>query len=91
MQKANFLPQIVFEILKFQKYMPSDWSRAFSFATQELDFSQSCGFHRFPKTIMLYHLKPKNHKLFAKSVLLIYFSALWACLTKPKENDLIKL
>ena len=46
MQKANFLPQIVFETLKFKK---CDWSRAFSMATQELDFSQPCDILQIPK------------------------------------------
>ena len=41
--------------------MQSDWSRAFSIATQELDFSQPSSFHRFPKATMVYHLKLKNH------------------------------
>ena len=71
----------------------SDWSRVFSITTQELDFSQPCRFYRFSK--VLYHLKPKNHtdeaNLSSKSVLLIFFRALRACLTKPKENYMIKL
>ena len=40
MEKANILPQLVFEILKFKKNMHSDWSRVFSVKTHELDFSQ---------------------------------------------------
>ena len=40
--------------------MQSDWPRSFSNATQELDFSQPCSFHRFPKATMVYHLKLKN-------------------------------
>ena len=75
--------------------MQSDWSKPFLMATQELDFSQSCGFHRFPEATMVYHLKQKNHIdgpiFFSKSVMLIYFRALWACLTKPKENFMVKL
>ena len=39
--------------------MQSDWSRVFSITTQELDFSQPCGFYRFSKVV--YHLKRKNH------------------------------
>ena len=39
--------------------MQSNWSRVFSITTQELDFSQPCGFYRFSKVV--YHLKPKNH------------------------------
>ena len=77
MQKANFLSQIVFDKLKF---MQSDWLRAFSITTQELDFSQPYSFYRFPKVV--YHLKPKNHingpNIFSKSVLPIYFSVLRA-------------
>ena len=61
MKKAKFLPQIVFDILKFKKNMQSDYSRAFSIMIQELDFSQQCGFYRFPKATMVYHLKLKNY------------------------------
>ena len=43
--------------------MQSDWYTAFSITTQELDFSQPYGFHRFPKATMVYHLKPKNHHI----------------------------
>ena len=43
MQKANFLPQIVFEILKSKIIMQSDWLAAFSITTQELELSQPCG------------------------------------------------
>ena len=38
--------------------MQSDWLRKFSITTQKLDFSQPCGFHRFPKETMAHHLKP---------------------------------
>ena len=38
--------------------MQSDWSRAFLITTQELDFSEPCGFYRFSKVV--YHLKSKN-------------------------------
>ena len=73
--------------------MQSDWSRTYSITTKELDFSQPCGVYRFSKVV--YHLKPKNHidgpNLSSKSVLPIYFRALRACLTKPKENYMIKL
>ena len=79
--------------IKILKIMQSDWSRVLSITTQELDFPQPCGFYRFSKVV--YHLKPKNHidvtNLFSKSVLLIFFRALRACLTKPKENYMIKL
>ena len=75
MQKANFLPQIVFDI-KILKIMQSDQSRVFSIKTQELDFSQPCGFYRFSKVV--HNLKPKNHidgtNLSSKSVLPIFFS-----------------
>ena len=40
--------------------MQYDWWRAFSITTQELDFSQPCGFHIFPKATMVYHLKPEK-------------------------------
>ena len=86
MQKANFLSQIVFEILKFKKIIQYDWSRTFSITTQELDFSQLCGFRRFLKATMMYHLKSRNHTdgpfFFSKSVFPIYFRALSAFLTK---------
>ena len=59
MQKANFLPQIVFEKPKFKKIMQSDWFRVLSVTTQELDFSKPCIFYRFSK--VMYHLKSKNH------------------------------
>ena len=60
---------------------------------QELDFSQPCLFYRFSKVV--YHWKPKNHidglNVSSKSVLPTFFKALRACLTKPKENYIIKL
>ena len=73
--------------------MQSDWSRVFSVTTQELDFSPPSHFNRFSKVV--YHLKLKNHiggpNLSSKSVLQIFFRALRACLTKPKENYKMKL
>ena len=33
--------------IKIKRIMQSDWSRVFSTTTQELDFSQPCGFYRF--------------------------------------------
>ena len=73
--------------------MQSDWSRVFSITTQELDFSQPCHFDRFSKVV--HHLKSKNHidgpNILSKPVLLIFFRILRACLTKPKENCMIKL
>ena len=75
--------------------MQSDWSRAFSIATQELDFSQPSSFHKFPKATMVYHSKLKNHIdgaiFFSKSLLPIYFRALWACLKKVKGKCMINL
>ena len=81
--------------IKILKNMQSDWSRVFSITTQELDFSQLCGFYILSKGV--YHLKPKNHidgtNHSSKSVLLIFFSEHlghpW--LNKPKENYMIKL
>ena len=65
--------------------MQSDWLRGFSITTQELELSQSCGVS----------FKTKNHIdgliFFKKSVFPIYFRVLRACLTKPKENYMIKL
>ena len=56
--------------------MQCDWSKASSVTTQELDFSQPCGFYRFSKVV--HNLKPKNHidgtNLSSKSVLPIFFS-----------------
>ena len=79
--------------IKILKFMQSDWSRVFSITTKELDFSQPCRFCRFSNVV--YHLKLKNHidwsNLLSKSVLLIFFRAISACLTKPKENYMIKL
>ena len=73
--------------------MQSDWSRVFSITTQELDFSQPSGFYRFSKVV--YHLKQKNHfdgtNLSSKSVLPIFSRRLGECLTKPKENYMMKL
>ena len=40
--------------------MQSDWARAFLHLTQEPDFSQTCGFNRIIKVIMLHDLNPKN-------------------------------
>ena len=39
--------------------MQSNWSRALSITTQELDFLQPGGFPRFPKATMVYHLNQK--------------------------------
>ena len=82
-----------FRDIKIQKIIQSGRSRAYSVTTQELDFSQLCGFYRYSKVV--YHLKPKNYingpNLFSKSVLPIFFRALRACLTKLKENYIIKL
>ena len=65
-----------FQDIKILKIMQSDWFRVFSVTTQELDFSQPCGFYRFSKVV--YHLKPKNHidgtNRSSKSALLIFFS-----------------
>ena len=81
--------------IKILKIIQSDWSRVFSITTQELDFSQPCGFYRFSKVV--YHLKPKNHidgtNRSSKSALLIFFSKRLgnSWLNKPKENYMIKL
>ena len=79
--------------IKILKNTQIDWSRLFSITTQELDFLQPCGFYRFSNVV--YHFKQKNHidgtNLSSKSVLPISFRALRACLTKPKENYMIKL
>ena len=76
-QKPNFLPQIVIWDIKILKIMQSDSSSVFSIKTQELDFSQPCGFYRFSKVV--YHLKPKTHtdgtNLFSKSALSIFFQS----------------
>ena len=73
--------------------MQFHWSRLFSITTQELDFSHPFGFYRFLKVV--YHLKPKMYidgpNLSPKFMLTIFFRALKPCLTKPKENFMIKL
>ena len=68
--------------------MQIDWSRLFSITTQELDFLQPCGFYRFSDVV--YHLKQKNH-IDGTNLSLKSFIALRVCLTKPKENYMIKL
>ena len=73
--------------------MQSDWSRLFSITTKRLDFSQPWSLYRLSKAV--YHLKPKNHNdgpdLSPKSVLLIFFGELRACLTKSEEDYMMKL
>ena len=74
MQKANFLLQIVFEILEFKK------------------LCNLIGLEHFQLQLKIstkYHLKPKNdgQNLSSKSVLPIFFRAIRARLSKPKEND----
>ena len=70
--------------------MQFDWSRVFLITTH---FSEPCYFYRFSKVV--HRLKPKSlikeSNLSSKSVLPIFFRALKACLTKPKENFMIKL
>ena len=39
--------------IEILKIMQSDWSIAFSITTQELAFSQPCGFYRF--SMVVYH------------------------------------
>ena len=79
--------------IKIYKIMKSDWSRVFSITTQELGFSQLCGFYRFSKVV--YHLKPKIHidgpSLPSKYLLLIFSRSFRACLTKSKEYYVIIL
>ena len=60
MQKATFLPPIVFEIIKFKKLYNMIGLEHFELQLKNLIF-QPCNFHRFPKATMMYHLKPKNH------------------------------
>ena len=93
MQKSKLSTSNSFRDINILKIMLSDWYRVFSITTQELDFSQPCGFYRF--SMMVYHLIPKTDidgpNLFSKSVLPIYFRALRACVTKSKENYMFKL
>ena len=56
--------------------MQSDWMRAFSVTTQELDFSQPYRFDRFPKAAMVHHLKPKNHTD-EKNITIFFFQNLY--------------
>ena len=54
MQKINFLRYQSLKILQ------PDWPRAFLHITREPDFSQTCGFNRIIKVIMVHDLNPKN-------------------------------
>ena len=70
--------------------MQFDWSRVFSITTQELDFSQPSRFYRI--SMVVYHIKPKSHIEGPNlSLLPVFFRALRTCLTKHKENYMIKL
>ena len=65
-----------FRDINILKIMLSDWYRVFSITTQELDFSQPCGFYRFSK--VMYHIDENhidgtNHS--SKSVLPIFFQS----------------
>ena len=79
--------------IKTLKNMQSDWSRLFSITTKRLDFSQPWVLYRLSKVV--YHLKPKNHNdgpnLSSKSVSLIFFRELRACLSKSEEDYMMKL
>ena len=96
MQKVNLLPEIVFEILKFKKlsYYPIRLVQSIFNYNSRTRFFTAMSFLQILKG-GVYPLKQKNHidgpNLSSKSVLLIFFRALRACLTKPKENYMIKL
>ena len=63
-----------FEILKC-KILQSDWLRAFLQLTQQPDFSQTCGFNRIIKIIMVHDLNPKN----------LHINGLFSFLQNPKN------
>ena len=42
------------------KILQSDWPRAYLHLTREPDFSQTCGFNRIIKVIMVHDLNPNN-------------------------------
>ena len=96
MQKVNLLPEIVFQILKFKKlsYYPIRLVQSIFNYNSGTRFFTAMSFLQILKG-GVYHLKQKNHidgpNLSSKSVLLIFCRALRACLTKPKENYVIKL
>ena len=60
MQKINFITPIVFEILKLKN--PAIWlvESIFCILTRQPDFSQTCGFNRIIKVIMVHELNLKN-------------------------------
>ena len=73
--------------------MQSDCSRAFLITTQKkgkLDFSHRCGFCRFSKVVSF-----KTNKIILMDEfffkICVYLKALGACLTKLKENCMMKL
>ena len=59
MQEIHFILPIAFKILKL-KILKSDWPKAFLHLSQEPDFSQTCGFNRIIKVIMVQDFNPKN-------------------------------
>ena len=77
--------------------MQCDWSKSFSIATQELDFSQPYDILQIPKGNYAVPFKTKkSHRwtncfFFSKFVLTTCFRAFWACQAKRKENYMIKL
>ena len=59
MQKINFIPPIVFEILKFKN--PAIWLAKSIFAINSRSrFSQTCSFNRIIKVIMVHDLNLTN-------------------------------
>ena len=60
MQKINFMPPIVFEILKFKN--PAIWlaEGIFAFFNSRTRLSQTRGFNIIIKVIMVHNLNPKN-------------------------------
>ena len=57
-KKINFIPPMVFEIISLNILQSLHFR--FLHLTQEPDFSQTCGFKRIMKVIMVHDLNPKN-------------------------------
>ena len=65
MQKMKFIPQIVFEIVKFKKSCNLIGQEHFYSQLENQNFAQTCGFNRITKATIEHHLPPpqKKHRL----------------------------
>ena len=69
------------------KNLQSDWPRAFLHLTWETQFSQTCGFNRIIKAIMVYDLNSKNlhiNGLFLQIPKNPIFGVFWGIIPKRK-------